>query len=197
MTLTFLIKSDTANISNYTIKDIPGSTGRLDVISRCILAALFTNNILEKDIKIYVFLGKLGNFLFDSDKIVEDLFPKNELLLTDLLVKTIKLYTSEEYQGITTNEGIKRISEDIFKVITLFKKNNFKIFILSEDGEEILKMKNYLDAHDDLIFIVGNQTGNFLQSQDLKKLELPKISLGSRSYLASSVIRLIKLNLIL
>ncbi|TFF63532.1 MAG: tRNA (pseudouridine(54)-N(1))-methyltransferase TrmY, partial [Promethearchaeota archaeon] len=38
--LIFFIKSESVNLKNYTIKDIPGSSGRLDVISRCLLSGL-------------------------------------------------------------------------------------------------------------------------------------------------------------
>ncbi len=48
MNLIFFIKSATVDLKNYTIKDIPGSSGRLDVISRCILAAILSNNNFEK-----------------------------------------------------------------------------------------------------------------------------------------------------
>jgi len=52
MVLTFFIKSATVDISRYTIKDPLGSSGRLDVISRCILSALLRNDSFEKDVQI-------------------------------------------------------------------------------------------------------------------------------------------------
>ena len=55
---------------------------------------------------------------------------------------------------------------------------------------------NTLQKEKDLVFIIGEQSGSFLESEELKQLNLPMLSLGSQSYLASSVIRLIKLHLL-
>ncbi len=90
MNLIYFIESKTVDISKYTIKDIPGSSGRLDVISRCILSALILNNKLEKGVQIWVFLDKYGTFIFDSDLFNDELFPKNEILITDFFVEFIK-----------------------------------------------------------------------------------------------------------
>jgi len=52
MSIVFFIKSASVDLSKYTIKDLPGSSGRLDVTVRCILAALLNNVGFEKDIQI-------------------------------------------------------------------------------------------------------------------------------------------------
>ena len=67
MKLLFFLKSTTVDISRYTIKDIPGSSGRLDVISRCILAALLGEEGFTKDIQIWIFLEKYGTFCFNTN----------------------------------------------------------------------------------------------------------------------------------
>ena len=92
MNLSFFIKSGTVEISRYSIKDIPGSSGRLDVISRCILSALTLRNKLEKNIQLLIFLDKYGTFIFNSDLFNDELFPKNEILLSDFFVEYIKKY---------------------------------------------------------------------------------------------------------
>ncbi|MFW9896782.1 MAG: hypothetical protein ACFFD7_13335, partial [Candidatus Thorarchaeota archaeon] len=85
MNLYFFIRSQTINLDNYTIRDIPGSSGRLDVISRCILAALLGKEGFERNIGIWVFLDNYGTYIFNSNLNYE-IFPKNELLLTDHFV---------------------------------------------------------------------------------------------------------------
>ncbi|GAH86872.1 unnamed protein product [marine sediment metagenome] len=86
MTIIFFIKSSTVDISKYTIKDIPGSSGRLDVISRCVLAAILGKGNFEKDIQIHLFLDRYGTFIFDPENLDFDIFPKNEILFTDYFV---------------------------------------------------------------------------------------------------------------
>jgi len=53
-----------------------------------------------------------------------------------------------------------------------------------------------MQERENIIFIVGSQGGEFIDSKELLVLKLPKISIGTQLYLASSVIRLLKLHLI-
>ena len=195
MNLIFFIKSSTANIGRYTIKDIPGSSGRLDVISRCILSALTIDTDLEKNIQIWIFLDKYGTFVFDSDLFNDESFPKNEILLTDFFVEFIKKTKKEEKHPETPLDSIKYSKLDIFNAIKNFVEKKYKAFVLNEDGMDFKEIFKGLSSKDNLLFILGDQSGDLLNDIELKKLNLVEISLGNRSYLASSTIRLIKINL--
>ncbi len=195
MNLIFFIKSSTANISRYTIKDIPGSSGRLDVISRCILSALTIDTDLEKNIQIWIFLDKYGTFVFDSDLFNDESFPKNEILLTDFFVEFIKKTKKEEKHPETPLDSIKYSKLDIIDAIKNFVEKKYKAFVLNEDGMDFKEIFEELSSKDNLLFILGDQSGDLLNDKELKKLNLVEISLGNRSYLASSTIRLIKINL--
>jgi tRNA (pseudouridine54-N1)-methyltransferase len=197
VTIIFLIKSDTINISDYTIKDVPGSTGRLDVIARCILASILINNELDNNVKIYIFLNGLGNFLFDPEYLKKEDFPRNELLLSDLLVKAIQNNKSNIKDDSYTSQGVKIITKNIFEVIEQFQGEDFQCYILSKEGTDIFKIKERFNPEKNFLFIIGNQSGDFLKSPLLEEKNLPKISLGSKLYLASSCIRLLKLNFFL
>ena len=195
MNLIFFIKSGTVDISKYTIKDIPGSSGRLDVISRCILSALIIGTDLEENIQIWVFLDKYGTFVFDSDLFNDETFPKNEILLTDFFVEFIKKTKKEEKYPKTPLDSIKYSKLDIFNAIKNFVEKKYKIFALNENGKDFKEVFEELNTKDNLLFILGDQSGDLLNNKELKKLNLVDISLGNRSYLASSTIRLIKINL--
>jgi len=197
MTLIFFIKSETVDITNYTIKDILGTTGRLDVISRCILATLLSeNDCFEKDVQIWAFLDNYDTFVFNTEQLKYDTFPKNELLLTDYFVDLIKknsLRSNSEDHFL----GPVKISKMTFiEAIGQFIDLNYGVFILKENGEDFFKIVKKIDSQQNLLFIVGNQSGEVINSMELKALNLASISLGTQSYLASSVIRLIKLHLI-
>ncbi|MBY8979863.1 MAG: hypothetical protein KGD72_05700 [Candidatus Lokiarchaeota archaeon] len=195
MNLIFFIKSGTVDISRYTIKDIPGSSGRLDVISRCVLSALTTGTDLEENIQIWVFLDKYGTFVFDSDLFNDEAFPKNEILLTDFFVEFIKKTKKGEKYPETPLDSIKYSKLDIFDAITNFVEKKYKIYVLNENGMDFKEAFEELNSKDNLLFILGDQSGDLLNNKELKKLKLKDISLGNRSYLASSTIRLIKINL--
>ena len=195
MNLIFFIKSGTVNISRYTIKDIPGSSGRLDVISRCILSALTTGTNLDENIQIWVFLDKYGTFIFDSDLFNDEAFPKNEILLTDFFVEFLKKTIKEETYPETPLDSIKYSKLDIFDAIKNFVEKKYNIYALEENGKDFKKIFEEINSKDNLLFVLGDQSGDLLNNKELKKLNLVNLSLGNRSYLASSTIRLIKINL--
>ena len=195
MTTCFFIKSSTVDVSRYTIKDLVGSTGRLDVIVRCILAVLLKENEFEKDVQIWTFLDNYGTFIFDSEQLDYSSFPKNELLLADWFKKLIegKIIKNEE----NPLNSVKRSEKEIIKAINEFMKLEYDVFTLSESGQDFFNYVKDMQTKSNLLFVVGNQTGDFIVSKELLDLNLPSLSFGAGSYLASSTIRLIKLNLLL
>jgi len=193
--LIFFVKSATVDISKYSIKDIPGSSGRLDVISRCVLSALTLRNKLEKNIQIWVFLDKYGTYIFNSNSFNNERFPKNEILLTDFFVDFIKKKKKHESYLENPLNSIKCSDLGIFDAIKNYTKKNYKVYVLKEKGIDFKKVFEELSSKDNLLFILGDQTGDLLNDKELKELNLTNLSLGNRSYLASSTIRLIKMNL--
>jgi len=193
--LIFFVKSATVDISKYSIKDIPGSSGRFDVISRCILSALTLRNKLEKNIQIWVFLDKYGTYIFNSNSFNNERFPKNEILLTDFFVDFIKKKKKHEGYLETPLNSIICSDLGIFDAIKNYTKKNYKVYLLNENGIDFKKVFKELSSKDNLLFILGDQTGDLLNDKELKELNLTNLSLGNRSYLASSTIRLIKMNL--
>jgi tRNA (pseudouridine54-N1)-methyltransferase len=195
MKVLFFIKSGSVNVTNYTIKDIPGSSGRLDVISRCILAAILNENGFKNDIQIWTFLEKYGAFIFKPKLFDYDGFPKNEILLTDYFVDIIK---NREGRLKYNNNPLKNINyshKDIFTIIKEFMKKNYSIYVLNEGGVDFFEYLKEILSKKNIIFVIGSQTGEIIKSKELVELNLPNISLGTQSYLASSVIRLIRINL--
>ncbi|MEJ2294325.1 MAG: hypothetical protein P8Y23_06100 [Candidatus Lokiarchaeota archaeon] len=193
MKIIFFIQSSTVNLRNYTIKNIPGSSGRLDVISRIILASMLRGNKLEKDVEIWVFLDNYGTFVFFSNDFNEESFPKNEIALSDYFVKFI--LKKQDHFNNNPLRNVKLVNTDIFNALKYYFDLNYQIFEMDENGQDYYPIFNELDQNSNLLFIIGNQTGEMINSEELINYKIRRISLGIQSYLASSVIRLIKLNL--
>jgi len=70
---------------------------------------------------------------------------------------------------------------------------NSKIFILHERGENFMNLLEFFQSQENLIFVIGNQSGKLVESPKLKDMGFRFMSLGTNSYLASSTIRLINL----
>ena len=194
MKFIFLIKSETVDIEKYTIKDLPGASGRLDVIIRCILSAILSYDSFEKNTQVWIFLDKYGTFLFDSEILDYETFPKNELKLADFFVELIRNKTTLDSIPDNPLLSVKIIDIDFFGVVENFINDDYKIHIMDENGEDFFNnLENF--RSDKNVYIIGNQTGDFLNSKEILELNLPRISLGTQAYLGSSIIRLIKLNL--
>ncbi len=194
MTLIFIIHSETVNLERSTIKDLPGSSGRIDVLCRCILAALYRNYEFEENIQIWVFIDKYGTFIFNSENLNKN-FPKNELLLAKYFIDYI-LHGNNNEANNNPLSSIKTTEISIFEAIEEFINNGFEVFTLNEDGEDFAKFMAKNHRNKDHVFIIGDQTGNFMDKKELMGLNLTNLSLGEQSYLASSVIRLIKIRLL-
>jgi tRNA (pseudouridine54-N1)-methyltransferase len=196
MNLIFFIKSTTVNLNNYIIKDIPGSSGRLDVISRCILAALLNEENFDLRVKIWVFLDNFGTLVFDPHSFDYDNFPKNELRFTDCLVDF--LLNNDTNEEIIHNplQTVQKSRMDIIEAIKKFQNLNYSQFILKEDGMDFFENRFDIKEKNDILFIIGSQEDDFLDSEALVALKIPTISVGTPSYLASSVIRLLKLHIL-
>jgi len=193
MSIIFFVKSASVDISKYTIKNLPSSSGRLDVISRCILAALLNKDRFERNVQIWIFLEKYGTFIFDSERLEYDTLPKNELLLADFLVDLIQNTNSTTKLKDNPLSSVQTSKMDIFDALKQFKKLNYDIFVLSEGGEDFFTCINELYSKDNMIFVIGSQSGEFINSKELSAMDFTNVSLGAQSYLASSIIRLIKL----
>lgn len=187
MNLVFFIQSKTVNLQNFTIKDLPGSSGRFDVICRCILSAIYRDYNLEESVQIWAFLPKYGTYVFDSMELDPHTFPKNELSLAKKFANFI-LKDDQELK-------IQKTNMSIFEAINEFIKKDYKIMALSEAGRSFERFLEVSQDFNDLLCIIGDQTGDLLDSIELAKLNVQFLSLGAKSYLASSVIRLVKIAL--
>ena len=193
MTIIFFIKSSTIDISKYTIRDIPGSSGRLDVISRCVLAAILGKDNFEKDIQIHLFLDRYGTFIFEPENLNFDIFPKNEILFTDYFVDLLQNCHISKKQRLNPLSLVRTSKMNMIEAIRYFQNLNYSIFILKEGGINFLNLRKTIQKIENVLFVVGSQEDEFLDSKELLELKIPIISLGNQSYLASSVIRLLKL----
>lgn len=198
LNITFLIRSDTVNIEHYTIKDIPGSSGRLDVVARCILAALFNHDGLDKNIQIIVSFQRYGAFKFKTNDLNYTIFPKDELQLSDALYHLIRNRNDKDYLENNPIGPIKRYEHSILHYIKkIQREERSNVFVLKESDKSLEHDLASLrkSSNDDFTFIIGNQSEDFINSEAFLRLNLPEISLGSQSYIASSVIRLVKIHL--
>ncbi|MBN1803271.1 MAG: hypothetical protein JW891_17300 [Candidatus Lokiarchaeota archaeon] len=188
MSTIFIIKSDTINLEKYTIKDLPGSSGRLDVIARCVLAALIRDDSFIEDTQIWTFLGNYGAFIFDTNKLDYQTFPKNELKLAKAMVELIQRNSPDSLRNVPIKIAT------IIDIINELMQKKYTIYILEERGKDFLRELQFIPSIK-RAFVIGNQSGDFVSSEEICRFNLSNLSFGPKSYLASSIIRLIQIYL--
>ena len=85
---------------------------------------------------------------------------------------------------------------NIIEAINHFKQLNYNLYILYEQGQDFFNVSSRIQEEENTVFIIGSQEDEFIYSKELSALKIPMISIGNQSYLASSVIRLLKLHLL-
>src|SRR3990172_7644447 len=52
----FIIIGHRAVTTTFSLNDLPGAAGRMDILCRCINAALFLSHDLRRDVRVYLML---------------------------------------------------------------------------------------------------------------------------------------------
>jgi tRNA (pseudouridine54-N1)-methyltransferase len=192
-TRTFVLKASEAHTSDdFKLKDLPSSSGRLDVVCRCSIAALLDDLQIRKDsIFIGVLEGKPNAPLclrLDGREL--RMMPFSEIGMADMLRRILgghyehgREYAIPYWQGVSIER--KSFAELLCSVLA-----SNALHYLCEEGEDIRTAD--VDMKRDNVFVLGDQQGLTVQDEEiLEKLGAKRISLGSLSYLSSQVITLV------
>jgi len=174
----FIIRANKA-ITNgeINLKDLPGSSGRLDLICRCVNSAFFLSHDLRRDTIFYtinygnpnppVAIKFIGNEL-------KRLSP-DERSIALFLQKALEKDASEIWKESTS--GIYYSKREFKDIILEKKSEGKKIFYLHLNG---MPLENFEFKNDeDVVFVLGDHIG--LPEEDEKLLEeigAEKISLS-------------------
>ncbi|MHA1232647.1 MAG: hypothetical protein ACTSRP_08815 [Candidatus Helarchaeota archaeon] len=187
---------------NFLIQDIPGTSGRLDVIIRCILAINSLPTFIKNNIIFTTILNgapdppKLFKFYFSKLN-----FPDDEinaaLFFKKLIEKTMKIDITDaenvhNSNKIEINPGIIYIRSDIINYLKKIMIKEFPIIFLHESGNSFRKnIIPYLKLNDysNLYVIIGDQSGYNSQTYKFLEDNFRKFKLkGNKSYLSSQCI---------
>ncbi|WXG42457.1 MAG: 16S rRNA (uracil(1498)-N(3))-methyltransferase [Candidatus Freyarchaeum deiterrae] len=186
----FILKASIAHTDNrFTIKDLPGTSGRMDLVCRCILSALLLSNTHRVDTVFYAVLeGPPRPTLVievNGGKIEE--LPRDELqvglVLKDMLDPKKELFPP----------GFRLISKG-FRELVEEQAIISKIYYLHQSGADFNKTFSEFQNVEkpQLVFILGDHIG-FSQNdiEYLKEKGIKPLSLGPKEYLGSHCIFLV------
>lgn len=185
----FVLKAFTAVTAPiFIMRNIAGTSGRLDVVCRCILNAFLINGGIRRDVDFYAVLEgppSPPKLLKVSGNLLQYL-PKSEVEVA----RIIRDLLSMEKGSHPENAAFKIGRMSFEKLIYSLKKEGCLLTYLHEDGIDIRKFN--FNSSCGIVFILGDHLGLDRNSERfLESLNVPRISLGPVVYLASQCIILV------
>lgn len=158
----FLIVGNKAVTKPFSLKDLAGSAGRMDITCRCIAQSLFISHGVRRDVEVYVLL--LGEP--DPPKALKIVGREVKYMAPDerniggIIRKALSLKVSEKWRRSTPGVYIARKSlEDLLEEL----KGVYDIIYLREDGIDIREVACKLENP---LFVLGDHLG--LKEEDEK-----------------------------
>lgn len=186
----FLIYSRKGSTSpDFTLKDLPGSGGRMDLNARCIISALWVSRDIRRDTRIIISLDGPEDpplaIAFDG-KNLKRVTP-DERNISIWIKKALK--RSEEIEGdewLETHEGIYLARKSFQDLIRENKERSF--YILHESGKDVRSV----EVEEDPFFVLGDHIGLPKKEEEfVERYDSEKISLGPESYFTTQSITLV------
>ena len=153
---TFIVVGHKATTSpDFSLEDIPGTSGRLDILCRCINASFVLSHGIRKDVNVYlVLLGReTPKTLWLKGDVLKHLNP-DERTTAALLKKALALEAVAEWTRSTP--GIFVRMGGLAELLPDFKDK--KLVYLREDGRDIRTFDEGT-LKGDLAFVLGDHTG--------------------------------------
>ncbi|HVP94455.1 MAG TPA: tRNA (pseudouridine(54)-N(1))-methyltransferase TrmY [Methanoregulaceae archaeon] len=169
MTVFAVIGHVAKTTGDFTLNDMPGGAGRLDVLCRCVNTSLFLSHDLRRDVTVYaVLLGGTDapKTVMISGEKVRYLNP-DERSAGSLIRKALEIPAGEEFRESTKGVFVRRGGLD-----RLLREYEFSV--LDEGGMDIAAAKDLPGA-----FILSDHMDFTADEQELMKC-LPKYSVGPR-----------------
>lgn len=149
----FIIIGHKAVTTPFSLNDLPGAAGRMDILCRCVNAALFLSHDLRRDVRVYLVLkGGANPMLIRFDGAEVRYLSPDERSAASLIKKALEKgaqgFWSESMPGVSIKKG--NLGDLLFEL-------NRKITYLREDGTDI-RMKKLI-ADSDHLFVLGDHLG--------------------------------------
>lgn len=197
LTRFFILKANEAcTSSDFKLNDLPASSGRLDVVCRCIIAALLVAKKIRDDTVFIALLeGKPKppvQLKLDGKRL--ETSPYSEVGVASMLKKVLgeqfekdKEYVPQYWRGAS-------LARKSYMEVLDSELGSSQLYYLHERGEDIRKVDIDLDG--DSIFVLGSNKGLSAEDEEpLDRLGAKRISVGPLSYLSSQVITLVQCEL--
>jgi tRNA (pseudouridine54-N1)-methyltransferase len=182
----FILKaSEGRTAPDFSLKSLAGSPGRMDLISRCIIAAFNTPRGMRKDTLLEIVLEGMPNppvsMTLDGNELGKT--PMGEVEVATIIHDAL---SGKEIEGIILRR--KSFQESVRQYVN----DGFALFYLHEAGKDSRGAK-YAEKS---AFVLGDHKGLDPASERfLDAVGAERVSLGPHSYLASHCITMVNCEL--
>ena len=178
---------------NFSLEDIPGTSGRLDILCRAVTAAFVLSHGIRKDVCVYLVLlgGEIPKTIQLRGETLRHLNP-DERTTAALLKKALAVPATAEWAMSTS--GIFVRTGGLAEVLVDLK--DAKLIYLREDGADIRSLDiadlDVSSLSGEMAFILGDHTGMTPDEESLIEQAGAKVvSLGPTSLHADHCVVLI------
>ena len=147
----FIIIGHKAVTAPFSLNDLPGAAGRMDILCRCVNAALFLSHDLRRDVRVFLVLkgepappklicfnGAEVRYLSPDERSAASLIKK-------ALEKNAQDFWTESMPGVSIRKG---------DFVDLLAELGKEIIYLREDGKDLRGMR-----FDEPLFVLGDHMG--------------------------------------
>jgi tRNA (pseudouridine54-N1)-methyltransferase len=176
--------------SDFSLEDLPGSSGRLDVLLRALRAALLVSHGLRRDVLVYLVLrGDVGNSrLLRVDGSNAKYLRPDERSLATLLRKTLAAAPSPCPSFVELRPGLALRDGDLADVLA--ETAGAACFVLHEAGLDL--REPHLLGDDDAWFFIGDHLGfDVVSLALLDRHGCQRLSVGPLSLHSDDVVALL------
>jgi len=188
--------------AKFSLNDIPGSGGRMDIGCRALTQAIWLSHDIRRDTNFYLvcegppnppvtilFLGKSIKRVSPDERNIASWINKSLEL-----VSSAKNASKAKENWLKIQEGIRVRKIGFIPLLKELKEEEkHDVYVLHEKGEAFENVEIEIDDLRPLTFVLGDHIGLPKKEEDyvLNIIGAKKVSLGRKSYLASSCIAIV------
>ena len=167
----------------FSLKDLPGAAGRLDVLCRCVNAALFLSHGIREDVRLRLVLGDAFTLRIEGSE-VRGLHPDERS--TAARIRSALEHSDEAigHQAVETSPGIY-LSRMGVEATLRDAATEGTLVQLHEEGISLVKR----ETPDDPVFVLSDHRDFTPEEQALlDELDTRRVSVGPRALHADHAI---------
>jgi tRNA (pseudouridine54-N1)-methyltransferase len=186
----FVLIGQTASASgDFSLEDLPSTSGRLDVLLRAIRAALLVSHGLRRDVLVYLVLrgGVTASRILRIDGRTAKFLRPDERSLATLLKKTLQALPTPGPSFNEVRPGLELRTGDVTELLD--EVGGAPCFVLDESASDV---RQQAMASDDAWFFIGDHLGfDVVTLALLERHGCQRISVGPVSLHSDDVVALV------